>query len=106
MYDYKSIPACFLRLVVFLMIFTSYPLVHLFMTTILTKLLWREKMPSKLAEYLMNVIVCCIPLVIALFTPDIGSLLSYMGSISGFVAIYLLPVLTHIKGLPKDMPTT
>jgi len=38
-----------------------------------------------------------IPLLCALFYPNVGTLLSYVGALSGFVIIYCLPVMVYLK---------
>ena len=35
-------------------------------------------------------------LLFALFYPNIGTVLSYVGAICGFVIVYLLPVMVHL----------
>ena len=45
----------------------------------------------------VNAIITLGPLACACYFANIGSLLAYTGAISGFFAIYLLPVLVHLK---------
>jgi solute carrier family 38 (sodium-coupled neutral amino acid transporter), member 9 len=97
MFEYTNIPAWILRLAIFCCLFSTYPLVNHFLKTILKNLFWKKQQVSKVAEIVLNVILAAIPLLFALFYPNIGTLLSYVGSVSGFMLIYLLPVLVHLK---------
>jgi len=38
-----------------------------------------------------------------LFYPQVGTILSYIGAIAGFLAIYLMPVLVHLKRIRTDI---
>lgn len=60
------------------------------------KLAFGEVKQARLTELLMGyfiIIVCCL---FALFYPNIGTVLSYVGAICGFVIIYLLPILVYL----------
>ena len=57
----------------------------------------KDKNTSDTLSLAMNILVNFVPLLFALFYPNIGTVLSYVGAISGFLAIYLLPVLIHLK---------
>ena len=45
----------------------------------------------------LNMLLILLPLCFALFYPAIGSVLAYVSAVSGFLIIYLLPVLAHMK---------
>ena len=45
----------------------------------------------------MNITVTLIPLLFALFYPNIGTVLAYVSAVSGFLIIYVFPVLVHLK---------
>jgi len=96
MYDYTDVWAFIMRIAIFLLIFSSYPLLHYFTSTSILKLAKIEN-PSDTTNFLMNVAVNSFPMLFALFYPNIGTILSYIASISGFLAIYLLPVMVHLK---------
>ena len=97
MFDYASIPAFLLRIAVFLLLFTTYPLVAYFLNDILLKLLFRNKEVGTLVSLTLNLSITFIPLLFALFYPNIGTVLGYVGALSGFMIIYVFPVLVHLK---------
>lgn len=45
----------------------------------------------------MNIIIILIPVVFTLVYPNIGTILGYVGAFTGFVIMYLLPVMVHLK---------
>lgn len=97
MFDYTNIPAFILRLAIFFLLFTTYPLINHFLRNLLLNLFWRNKTISKTGELILNVSLAVIPLLCALFYPNVGTVLSYAGALSGFVIIYCLPVMVHLK---------
>lgn len=103
MYEYSSMSAFLLRLAIFLQIFTTYPLVNYFTYSTALKLFWRNSKPSASHELALNLVPTIVPLMVALFYPNVGTLLSYTGSISCFFILYLLPVATHLKRLRLRM---
>jgi Mn2+/Fe2+ NRAMP family transporter len=46
---------------------------------------------------MLTISFAIIPLLCALFYPNIGTVLSYVGALAGFVVIYCLPVLVYLK---------
>ena len=46
---------------------------------------------------IINITISLIPLIFALFYPNIGTVLSYAASISGFFMIYVVPVMAYMK---------
>ena len=44
-----------------------------------------------------NLLITFIPLLFALFYPNIGTVLGYVGALAGFAIIYVFPVLVHLK---------
>lgn len=97
MFKYDSIPAWFLRLAIFCCLFSTYPLINHFTKTILKNLIWSDKEVARYKEILLNVILAIVPLLFALFYPNVGVITTYVGSVAGFLLIYLLPVLVHLK---------
>lgn len=41
--------------------------------------------------------IIIIPVIFTLFYPNVGTILGYVGAIGGFVIMYLLPVMIHLK---------
>ena len=45
----------------------------------------------------MNFGISIIPLLSAIFYPEIGSIIGPIGSVSGFFLIFVIPVMTYMK---------
>ena len=97
MYKYDDVGAFILRLAVFMLLFSTYPLVNFFLKTIIKNIFFREREVSTLIDFSLNVSLVLIPLAFALFYPNISTVLAYSGAISGFLIIYLFPVLVYLK---------
>ena len=95
MFAYTDVMAFILRSAIFLMIFSGYPLVHFFLTQILFKLTFGEKEPARTSQLLIAWSIIVVNLLFALFYPNIGTVLSYVGAICGFFIIYVLPVAVY-----------
>ena len=52
---------------------------------------------------ILNASVAIIPLTLALTITEIGSVLAFTGSISGFIIIYTLPVAVYLKKRYKEI---
>ena len=96
MFEYTDVAAFILRLAIFLLIFSGYPLVHFFAYSGLLKLMFGNTQQKRLTELAVGWSVIVVCLCFALFYPNIGTVLSYVGAICGFVIIYLLPVMVTI----------
>ena len=46
---------------------------------------------------IINICINAFPLICALYIPQIGTLLSVVGTISGYLIIYVLPVMVYLK---------
>ena len=97
MFDYTNVPAFILRIAIFCLLFSTYPLISHFLKKLLMKLFWSKKEISKTVELSLTVSISVIPLLCALFYPNVGTVLSYVGALSGFVIIYCLPVMVYLK---------
>ena len=97
MFDYTNVAAFLLRIAVFLLLFTTYPLVAYFLNDILLKLLFRNKEVGKTVSLALNVSITLIPFILSIVYPNIGTVLGYVGAVSGFAIIYVYPVLVHLK---------
>ena len=101
MFEPTDIAAVLIKFAIFMQLFSAYPLLNHFQRTILMNLLMPnidklEDIP-KVKFFLLNATISIFPLIFALFYPDIGSILGYVGSISGFLMIYTIPVFTYLK---------
>ena len=81
----------------FALLFSTYPLVHYFLNSMLLQIFWQNSEISRKNEIILNVGLTFIPLLFALFYPNIGTVLSFAGALPGFLIIYLLPVMVHLK---------
>jgi len=97
MYPYDDVPAFILRISIFFLLFSTYPMVNFFLKNILKNLLCRNRPVSSLHDFIFNVSLIFIPLLFALFYPNIGTVLAYVSSVSGFLIIFVFPVLVHLK---------
>jgi len=97
MFNYTSVPAFILRFAMFALLFSTYPLVHYFLNSMLLQIFWQNSQITRKSELLLNVGLTFIPLLFALFYPNIGTVLSFAGALPGFLIIYLLPVMVHLK---------
>merc|ERR1719469_1088036 len=95
MFSYTDVSAFILRLAIFLLILSSYPLLHFLTSNILIKLLFGEN-AKRLTEVALGGSITLLGLLFALFYSNIGTIISYVGAVCGFVVIYLLPVLVHL----------
>ena len=96
MFDYADVAAFILRLAIFLLLFSGYPLVHFFVLNSLLKLFYGDEEVSRLGQLVIGWCIIIVNLMFALFYPNIGTVLSYAGAICGFVIVYLLPVMVHL----------
>ena len=88
--------AFILRLAIFLLLFSGYPLIHYFLVSFQLKLMCGDKEPTRMTELTTGWSIVIINLMFALFYPNIGTVLSYVGAFCGFVIIYLLPVMVYL----------
>ena len=97
MFEYKDVAAFVLRFSIFMLVFSTYPLLSFFMNDLLMKLFFRNREVSSLISFLLNFSISFVPLLFALFYPNIGTILGYVGAISGFIIIYVFPVTVYMK---------
>lgn len=97
MFAYTSPAAFILRLAVFTLLFSTYPLVQYFLTSMLLLLFWAKREITRKEEIILNITIVTIPLLFTLFYPKIGTILGYVGAFTGFAIMYVLPVMVHLK---------
>ena len=100
MFAYTDVTAFILRVAILLLIFSGYPLIHFFLYSAHLKLLFGDDCESielnRFAEVGIASAIVLVCTLFALFYPNIGTLLSYVGAVCGFFIIYLLPVLVYV----------
>jgi len=97
MFKYDDVGAFILRFSVFMLLFSTYPLVNFFLKTIIKNIFFRENEISRVVDFILNVSLVFIPLLFALFYPNISMVLAYSGAVAGFLIIYVFPVLVYLK---------
>jgi hypothetical protein len=60
-------------------------------------LIWKTTEIDDFRFRMLNVGISVVPLCFALFYPKIGSILGYAASVSGFLMIYVVPVMAYMK---------
>jgi sodium-coupled neutral amino acid transporter 9 len=103
MFSSTDVSAFILRLAIFLLIFSGYPMVHFFLYSVLLKLIFGEKPQKRWIELCIGWSVILVCLMFSLFYPNIGSVLSYVGAICGCVIIYILPVLVYLAQSKEEI---
>ena len=97
MFGYIHVLSFMIRLAIFMLLFSTYPLLNLFLRTHLLNLFYERKEMRKRDLVILNLVVTLIPLVFAILEPTIGSIIAYSGACAGFIIIYCLPVMVFLK---------
>ena len=97
MFKFDSVPAIVVRLLIWVQLSCSYPLVNHFQRTILMNLIYKTTDVTENQFRLINVSISLVSLFFGVFYPKPGSILGYAGAVSGFLMIYLIPVITYLK---------
>ena len=97
MFSYQAPAAFALRLSMFLLLFSTYPMLNLFLRTHLLNLFFRRKEITQTHLLLLNSLLTIIPLALAIWYHKLGTILAYTGAFAGFTIIYCLPVMVHLK---------
>ena len=97
MFAYDDKAAFILRFSIFFMLISTYPLVNFFLKNMVLNLFYRGKIPTRLCDVMLNIVLILVPLLFALFYPAIGSVLAYVSAVSGFLIIYVLPVMGKMR---------
>jgi hypothetical protein len=79
------------------MIFSTYPFLNLHVRTHLLNIFFQRKAVNRVHLVFLNIFVTLIPLTLALTYPYIGTIMAFVGAFGGFFAVYLLPIMVHLK---------
>ena len=99
MFNYKDMIAFIVRLSIFLMILSGYPLMHYFVGKLMENLFFAGRKVSRITEIFFGVCLNLAGLSCTIFYPNVGSVLAYLGAIAGFLIIYSIPVFVHLSQL-------
>lgn len=97
MFAYNSIQGFVLRIFIFLVVFSTYPLLVYFEMSLINLLFFRNQQLSDFKSLLISGSFTVIACLFALFYPNVGTVLAYFGAVSGLLIIYCLPVFVHLK---------
>lgn len=97
MFAYNSPIGFVLRLFIFFIVFSTYPLLVYFEVTCVNLLFFRNKQVSSLNSFMITASFTIVAMLFALFYPNVGTVLAYFGAVSGLLIIYCLPVFVHLK---------
>lgn len=97
MFSVSSPYAFIIRALHFSLLFVSFPLLFHYVRTFVGILIFGKGELPFLKYFLVNLSLLLVHLAFALFFPNIGTILSYVGAFAGFFMIYFLPVATLLK---------
>ena len=97
MFGYTSPIAFIIRLAIFMLLFSTYPMLNLLLRTHLLNIFFANKTVNQCDLVVLNILVTIIPLTLAILYPEIGTILAYSGASAGFIVIYCLPVMVFLK---------
>ena len=97
MYEFTDVSAFVLRLAIFFLLFSTYPLVAYFLYDLILRLFFRAQEPAKMISLAITLGINIFPLICALYIPHIGTLLAGVSTVSGYLIIYILPVFVYLK---------
>ena len=97
MYDFTDVSAFILRLAIFFLLFSTYPLVAYFLYDLLLRLFFKAQEPARKVQFCLTIGINLFPLICALYIPHIGTLLAGISTVSGYLIIYILPVFVYLK---------
>mmetsp|Transcript_22503 Transcript_22503/g.27780 ORF Transcript_22503/g.27780 Transcript_22503/m.27780 type:complete len:139 (+) Transcript_22503:312-728(+) len=97
MYDFDNVGAFVLRLCIFFLLFTTYPLVAYFLYDLILKLFFNSNQPGRVVDLFISLGINLFPLICALYIPKISVLLSIVGTVAGYLIIYVLPIFVYMK---------
>lgn len=118
MYEPTDNLAFFMRIMLFFLVFFSFPILIHFLRSSILKLTMnvevaaageKNQVKKSLTQVVSSGTICgltvgitFIPFVICVFYPQIASLLGYLGAVFGCILVYFLPVLTYLRKLKEE----
>ena len=97
MIPYTDVVAFAIRLMIFLAIFSGYPIIHYFIVKMIEQTFFEDREVGRVITITIGVGLNVMGFLVTVLYPKVGYVLAYIGAISGFLIIYLLPVLVHLS---------
>jgi hypothetical protein len=97
MFDTTNVPAFFMRVALFCLLFCCFPLINHFLRSLFLQLFFKNKDLSDKHFKILTIAILCLPLLVTVFFPKVGSILGLIGSVAGLIIVYILPVITYLK---------
>ncbi|KAL3271506.1 hypothetical protein HHI36_021988 [Cryptolaemus montrouzieri] len=95
------------RGLLFFQLSTVFPLLaYMLRKDIFSNFDFMKKKSEKLPVIIMNALLVLVCILFACFLPRIGTIIRYIGALSGMVYVFLLPNLLHIYSLRKENKLT
>lgn len=102
MFPPTNVVAFFMRLALLGFLFCCFPLINNFLRSLVFQFFPQDKEISDKQFKITTVILLIIPLCVAMFYPQIGSILGMIGSVAGLFIVYVLPTITYLKQVKTE----
>lgn len=105
-FPHTDVIAFLMRLIVFLLVFSTFPILNHFFRSGLLRLIYGTSPSEQSGKLISNkvfntwtILILLIPSTITVVYPKIADILSYVGAVAGLFVVYILPVVTHLHKL-------
>ena len=104
MFDQANWGIFIMRLLIFYLVSSSYPILNHFLRMMVVKLVHSDDERIDESVYAkVTIFMNLIPLAITLFYPQMAKILNVVGTVTGVIVIYYLPILTHLAKLKAEL---
>ena len=103
MFSYKDKSAFAVRLAILLMILSGYPIIHFFTEKLIEDLFCYGQQVSRSTTIVFGIGLNTTGLMFAIFYPNVGTVLAYVGAAAGFIVIYTIPVVVHLSQMKQKI---
>lgn len=105
MFGKTDLLAFLVRILIFVLVFSSFPILNHFFRDGIIKLFFKRS-DDTISAMKFNILTCftCLPpLCVAVFFPQIADVLSLVGAVAGLIIVYMLPVFTYLAKLKTEV---
>lgn len=95
----SDLPAFLARIFMFFQILCLFPLFTYMLRTQIFYMLFEQPSQSFLRMSTFNLLLTGICIVFAIYIPKIGTIIRFVGAVSGLVLVFALPPIAHLKAL-------